>query len=115
MILILCGGVCCGIPCIRRCQKAVINCGGVNFVWERRKRVEAEKKETNFDLTSFFPRIAGSDVLIQCLFTTAHSLSNQTLHSINKILSWLIKPNLMKIMHCYNFAHEKAIIQTYAF
>ena len=29
---------------------------------------------------SFFPRFAGSDVLIQCMSTTTHSLSNQTFY-----------------------------------
>ena len=36
--------------------------------------------------TSFFLRFAGSDVLIQCMSTTTHSLSNQTLYWSNVAL-----------------------------
>ena len=36
--------------------------------------------------TSLFPRFAGSDVLILCMSTTTHSLSNQTLYWSNVAL-----------------------------
>ena len=39
------------------------------------------------DFTSFFPRFAGSDVLIQCMSTTTRSLSNQTFYWSNAALS----------------------------
>ena len=38
--------------------------------------INEKKKKVGF--TSFFPRFAGSDVLIQCMSNTTHSLSNQT-------------------------------------
>ena len=46
--------------------------------------------------TSFFPCFAGSDVLIQCMSTTTHSLSNQTFYWSNAKVN-------ATLMHSCNF------------
>ena len=48
-------------------------------------RIQIKKKE-KVGFTSLFPRFAGSDVLIQCMSTTTHSLSNQTFYWSNVAL-----------------------------
>ena len=48
------------------------------------EQTEEKKKKVGF--TSFLPRSASSDVLIQCMSTTTHSLLNQTLYWSNVAL-----------------------------